>query len=236
MTSSLRDLKVYTTYPHSCSYLPEQEATTLFVDPRTPMSGTLYSQLSLLGFRRSGSHLYRPNCSNCNACIPARVPVSRFDAKRTQRRCLRRNEDLEVRELHDINTDTCFELYRRYIEARHHDGDMYPPSREQYQSFLSAEWGVTRFYGMFKDDQLVGVAVADALDDGLSAIYTFYDPDLTERSLGTYAVLWQIQQTEALGLDYLYLGYWIKQCQKMAYKIQYRPLELYVNGSWVELL
>ncbi|MEM0952573.1 MAG: arginyltransferase [Pseudomonadota bacterium] len=236
MTSSLRDLKVYTTYPHSCSYLPEQEATTLFVDPRTPMSGTLYSQLSLLGFRRSGSHLYRPNCSNCNACIPARVPVARFEAKRNQRRCLRKNDDLEVQELEDINTDECFELYRRYIEARHHDGDMYPPSREQYQSFLSAEWGVTRFYGMYNKDMLIGVAVADALDDGLSAIYTFYDPNLTERSLGTFAVLWQIQETAALGLEYLYLGYWIKQCQKMAYKIQYRPLELYVNGSWVELL
>jgi len=236
VTSSLRDLKVYTTYPHSCSYLPEQEATTLFVDPRTPMSSGLYSQLSLLGFRRSGSHLYRPNCSNCNACIPARVPASRFVPKRNQRRCLKRNSDLLVQELTDINNDECFELYRRYIETRHHDGDMYPPSRDQYQSFLSAEWGVTRFYGMFAGEQLVGVAVADVLDDGLSAIYTFYDPDLPERSLGTFAVLWQIEQTRELGLEYLYLGYWIKQCQKMAYKIQYRPLELYINGSWVELL
>jgi arginine-tRNA-protein transferase len=200
------------------------------------MSSGLYSQLSLLGFRRSGSHLYRPNCSNCNACIPARVPTSRFVPKRNQRRCLKRNGDLLVQELPDINSDECFDLYRRYIETRHHDGDMYPPSRDQYQSFLSAEWGVTRFYGMFDGERLVGVAVADLLDDGLSAIYTFYDPDLPERSLGTYAVLWQIEQTRELGLEYLYLGYWIKQCQKMAYKIQYRPLELYINGSWVELL
>lgn len=236
MTSSLRDLKVYTTYPHSCSYLPEQEATTLFVDPRTPMSSGLYSQLSLLGFRRSGSHLYRPNCSNCSACIPARVPVDRFEAKRSQRRALRRNSDIEVRELDDISGDEPFELYRRYIEERHHDGDMYPPSRDQYQSFLSAEWGVTRFYGMFLEGRLVGVAVADLIDDGLSAIYTFYDPDLDDRSLGTFAVLWQIEATREMGLDYVYLGYWIKQCQKMAYKIQYRPLELYINGSWVELL
>ncbi|MDJ0878484.1 MAG: arginyltransferase [Halieaceae bacterium] len=236
MTSSLRDLKVYTTYPHSCSYLPEQEATTLFVDPRTPMSSSLYSQLSLLGFRRSGSHLYRPNCSNCSACIPARVPVERFEAKRNQRRAWRRNLDIEVRELEDISGDEPFELYRRYIEERHHDGDMYPPSRDQYQSFLSAEWGVTRFYGMFHDGRLVGVAVADLIDDGLSAIYTFYDPDLQDRSLGTFAVLWQIEATREMGLDYVYLGYWIKQCQKMAYKIQYRPLELYINGSWVELL
>ncbi len=236
MTSSLRDLKVYTTYPHSCSYLPEQEATTLFVDPRTPMSSPLYSQLSLLGFRRSGSHLYRPNCSNCSACIPARVPVSRFEPKRNQRRAWRRNLDIEVRELEDISGDEAFDLYRRYIEERHHDGDMYPPSRDQYQSFLSAEWGVTRFYGMFLEQRLIGIAVADLIDDGLSAIYTFYDPQLQDRSLGTFAVLWQIQATRDLGLDYVYLGYWIKQCQKMAYKIQYRPLELYINGNWVELL
>ncbi len=236
MTSSLRDLKVYTTYPHSCSYLPEQEATTLFVDPRTPMSSGLYSQLSLLGFRRSGSHLYRPNCNSCSACIPARVPVSSFEPKRSQRRAWRRNQDIEVRELDDISGDEPFELYRRYIEERHHDGDMYPPSRDQYQSFLSAEWGVTRFYGMFLAKRLIGVAVADLIDDGLSAIYTFYDPALHDRSLGTFAVLWQIEATRELGLEYVYLGYWIKQCQKMAYKIQYRPLELYINGNWVELL
>lgn len=236
MTSSLRDLKVYTTYPHSCSYLPGQEATTLFVDPRTPMSGTLYSQLSLLGFRRSGSHLYRPNCGNCSACIPARIAVGRFEPRRNQRRCWRQNADLEVRELEDIQNDQAFALYCRYIEGRHHDGDMYPPSREQYQSFLSSEWGVTRFYGMYHAEKLVAVAVADELDDGLSAIYTFYDPDFHHRSLGTFAVLWQVEQARQLGLDFLYLGYWIKECQKMAYKIQFRPLELYVNGNWVELL
>lgn len=236
MTSSLRDLKVYTTYPHSCSYLPGKEATTLFVDPRTPMSGPLYSQLSSLGFRRSGAHLYRPNCGSCSACIPARIPVNRFEPRRNQRRCWRQNSDLEVRELPDIQNDEAFDLYCRYIEARHHDGDMFPPSREQYQSFLSAEWGVTRFYGVYQGSTLIAVAVADALDDGLSAIYTFYEPEMTSRGLGTFAVLWQIEQTRVLQRDYLYLGYWIKQCQKMAYKIQYRPLELYVNGNWVELL
>ena len=236
MTSSLRDLKVYTTYPHSCSYLPGQEATTLFVDPRTPMSGGLYSQLSLLGFRRSGSHLYRPNCGTCSACIPARIPVERFEPRRNQRRCWGQNADLEVRELDDIQTDEAFDLYCRYIEGRHHDGDMYPPSREQYQSFLSSEWGVTRFYGMYHQEELVCIAVADELDDGLSAIYTFYDPARQSMGLGTYAVLWQIEETRRLGLNYLYLGYWIKECQKMAYKIQFRPLELYVNGNWVELL
>ena len=236
MTSSLRDLKVYTTYPHSCSYLADQEATTLFVDPRTSMSSTLYSQLSVLGFRRSGSHLYRPNCDTCKACIPARVPVQHFLPRRAQKRAWRLNQDILVERVDDITSDRYFQLYRRYIEARHSDGDMYPPSREQYKSFLSAEWGVTHFYQMSLEGQLVGVAVADLLDEALSAIYTFFEPELESRSLGTFAVLWQIEEARRLGMHYLYLGYWIKQCQKMAYKIQYRPLELYINGKWVELL
>jgi arginine-tRNA-protein transferase len=200
------------------------------------MSSTLYSQLSVLGFRRSGSHLYRPNCDTCKACIPARVPVQHFLPRRAQKRAWRLNQDILVERVDDITSDRYFQLYRRYIEARHSDGDMYPPSREQYKSFLSAEWGVTHFYQMSLEGQLVGVAVADLLDEALSAIYTFFEPELESRSLGTFAVLWQIEEARRLGMHYLYLGYWIKQCQKMAYKIQYRPLELYINGKWVELL
>ena len=236
MTSSLRDLRIYATHPHPCSYLPDREATTLFIDPRTPVTPSLYSQLSQMGFRRSGSHLYRPHCSGCNACVPARVPVQRFKPKRNQKRVLKRNEDIVVDEIDDISGNQYFDIYRRYIDARHRDGDMYPPSEEQYLSFLSAEWGVTRFYRLRLDGHLVGVAVADELDDGLSAIYTFFDPELHSRSLGSFALLWQIETARAQGRDYLYLGYWIKQCQKMAYKIHYRPLELFVNGRWMEML
>lgn len=234
MTSSLRDLKVYSTYPHGCSYLEEREATTLFVDPRTPMNDGLYSQLSALGFRRSGSHLYRPNCRYCRSCIPARVPVARFRARRNQKRTWKRNIDVRVDEVGGIDGEEYFQLYRRYIECRHRDGDMYPPSREQYRSFLSAEWGLTHFHRLSLGRRPVGVAVTDRLHDGLSAIYTFYDPELHGRGLGTYAVLWQIETARELGLDYLYLGYWIRECRKMAYKIQYRPLELFLDGQWTE--
>ena len=236
MTSSLRDLKVYTTYPHSCSYLAEQEATTLFVDTRTSMNSDLYSQLSGMGFRRSGAHLYRPNCSSCRACIPARVEVHKFQPRRSQKRAWKQNADILIEEIDHIDDDHYYRLYSRYIEARHRDGDMYPPTREQYQSFLSTEWGVTHFYQLLLDGRLIGVAVADRLNDGLTAIYTFFEPELQSRSIGTFAVLWQIEATRAMGLDYLYLGYWIKECQKMAYKVQFRPLELYINGQWVELL
>ena len=135
-----------------------------------------------------------------------------------------------------IATDELFELYQRYIEARHRDGDMYPPLRDQYESFLSNEWGVTEYYRLDLQGKLAAVAVVDRLEDGLSAIYTFFEPQLERRSLGTYGVLWQLQKAQQDGLDYLYLGYWIKQCQKMAYKIEFRPLELYINGRWVDLL
>ena len=236
MTSSMRDLKVYTTYPHSCSYLEDQEATTLFVDPRQPVDQKLYSNLSQLGFRRSGSHIYRPHCTHCDACIPARIPVDLFEAKRGQRRTWNRNQDLTVHATDDMRDDAAFELYQNYIESRHSDGDMYPPEREQYESFLSNAWDCTRYYRFYDGGSLIALAVVDELVDGLSAIYTFFDPALDRRSLGGFAILWQIEKAREMGLDYLYLGYWVRNCQKMAYKSDYRPLELYVNNRWTTLL
>lgn len=236
MTSSLRDLKVYTTYPHSCSYLSDQEATTLFVDPRQPMDQRLYSNLSVLGFRRSGNHIYRPHCTHCEACVPARVKVRQFQMSRSQKRIWKRNNDLVVEQTKDIRDTAAYELYCAYIEKRHADGDMYPPEREQYESFLNNAWDCTRYYRFHAGGALVGVAVVDEMLDGLSAIYTFFDPQASRRSLGTYAILWQIEKARSLDLDYLYLGYWIRDCQKMAYKTDYRPLELYLNSRWSTLL
>jgi len=232
VTSSMGELKVYTTYPHSCSYLRGQEATTLFVDPRQLVDKQLYSRLSELGFRRSGSHIYRPHCANCDACVPARIPVAHFRPTRGQRRVLKRNADLRVVNSDHIRDDAAFELYQRYIRLRHADGDMYPPDREQYEAFLNKVWDCTRYYRFYARDKLVALAVVDELDDGLSAIYTFFDPDEQQRSLGAHAILWQVQAARSLGLGYVYLGYWIRECRKMAYKSDYRPLELYLNGNW----
>ncbi|MEM1155158.1 MAG: arginyltransferase, partial [Pseudomonadota bacterium] len=145
----MRDLKVYTTYPHSCSYLEDKEATTLFVDPRQPVDKLLYSNLSLLGFRRSGSHIYRPHCTNCEACIPARIPVAEFEPRRGQKRTWKRNQDLRVRRSDHLRDAEAFELYCRYIELRHYDGDMYPPDREQYESFLNDAWDCTHYYRFY---------------------------------------------------------------------------------------
>jgi len=232
----MRDLKVYTTYPHSCSYLEDEEATTLFVDPRQPVEQKLYSNLSQLGFRRSGSHIYRPHCTHCDACVAARIPVNSFEPRRGQRRTWNRNQDLVVHATDDMRDDAAFELYQNYIESRHSDGDMYPPEREQYESFLSNAWDCTRYYRFYDRGSLVALAVMDELTDGLSAIYTFFDPALDKRSLGGFAILWQIEKAREMGLDYLYLGYWVRDCQKMAYKSDYRPLELYVNNRWTTLL
>jgi leucyl-tRNA---protein transferase len=232
VTSSLRDLKVYTTYPHSCSYLDDQEATTLFIDPRQEVDQHLYSSLSTLGFRRSGNHIYRPHCSHCNACIPARIPVSQFEPNRAQRRTVRRNRDLLVERTRDIRDEQAYQLYRRYIELRHYDGDMYPPDREQYESFLNNAWDCTRYFRFYDHQRLVAVAVVDVMLDGLSAIYTFFEPGEEQRSLGRYAILWQVEQAREMGLQYLYLGYWIRKCRKMAYKADYQPLELYLNNRW----
>ena len=232
MTSPMRDLKVYTTYPHRCSYLEDQEATTLFLDPRQPVDQALYSKLSLLGFRRSGNHIYRPHCTHCEACIPARIPVALFQAKRSQRRTWNRNSDLVVERADDIRDEKTFDLYRRYIQQRHADGDMHPPDREQYESFLNNAWDCTRYYRFLAGDEVIAVSVVDELLDGLSAIYTFFDPQADRRSLGSYAILWQIARTRELGLDFLYLGYWIRDCRKMAYKSEYRPLELYIENRW----
>ena len=233
--TTLSDLKVFTTHPHQCSYLEEQQATTLFIDPATDLDVPTYSQLADAGFRRSGPHIYRPNCGDCNACISVRVPVAEFKPNRNQRKIINRNSDLEAVEIDNIHSDECYQLYHRYICARHRDGDMYPPTPEQYESFLSNELGNTRYFGLLQDGKLVAVAVTDVLENGLSAIYTFFDPDQSKRSLGSYAILWQIKKGIELELPYLYLGYWIKQCQKMSYKSDYRPLQLLVNNRWVSI-
>ena len=232
MTASLRDIRVYTTFPHACSYLAEQEATTLFIDPRQTVSVDLYTQLSIMGFRRSGDHLYRPHCSRCNACVPSRVRVADFKRSRSQSRVWKRNQDLRVVEQPSIDDDEAYELYRGYIEGRHADGDMFPPDRDQYRSFLNNGLGCTRYFRFYEEDRLIGVVVADQMLDGLSAIYTFYDPASEKRSLGTFAVLYQIEQVIREGLDYVYLGYWIQNSSKMNYKARFQPLELLQNGTW----
>ena len=233
--TALARLKFYATQAHPCSYLPTEQATTLFLDPSQPMDAQVYAELSEVGFRRSGDHLYRPHCQNCSACVPARLPAADFKLNRQQRRIRSRNADLQVQAARPTFSEEYYDLYARYIEQRHADGDMYPPNREQFSTFLVRDLPFSRFYEFRLDGRLLAVAVTDVLPNGLSAVYTFYDPDEEHRSLGRYAILWQIAETARLDLHALYLGYWIKNCRKMNYKTQYRPIELFVNQRWVIL-
>lgn len=233
--TELARLKFYATQAHPCSYLPTEQATTLFLDPSQPMDAQVYAELSEVGFRRSGDHLYRPHCQNCSACVPARLPAADFTPNRQQRRIHSRNVDLQVQAARPTFSEEYYDLYARYIEQRHADGDMYPPNREQFSTFLVRDLPFSRFYEFRLNGRLLAVAVTDVLPNGLSAVYTFYDPDEEHRSLGRYAILWQIAETARLGLHALYLGYWIKNCRKMNYKTQYRPIELFVNQRWVIL-
>jgi len=231
--TDLLTLDFYATPEHDCSYLPEQKATTLFADPNVIMTTALYSELSQLGFRRSGNQYYRPHCASCQACTPIRVPVADFRPSRSQKRVLRKNQHLQCQIIPADFHEDHYLLYEKYIIDRHSDGDMYPPSREQYRSFLVDGHQCTQFIELSEDGHLCGVAVCDQLEDGLSAIYTFFDPELTALSLGTFAVLWQIQEAQRRNQTYLYLGFYINNCRKMSYKNQYKPFEARINNHWL---
>ena len=231
--TSLAELRFFNTPAHDCSYLDGKEAVTLFADPLARVNNDLYSRLSSIGFRRSGNHIYRPNCQNCSACIPVRIPVRLFEIKRRFRRILKRNEDITFEKVTPELRDEYFSLYDRYLASRHSDGDMYPASPEQFQSFLVSGHFNSNFVEFRSSRNLLAVAVIDELNDGLSAVYSFFDPDEEARAPGILAILKLIEETQRLGLNYLYLGYWIKQSAKMNYKLDFKPIELYINNKWV---
>ena len=194
-------------------------------------------QLTDLGFRRSGEHIYRPWCEGCSECKSVRVPLNHFKVSKSQKRVLKRNQDLEVSFEMTSSSDEVYHLYADYINQRHSDGDMYPPSLEQFESFLCQGPAAsnTRFICFRLEQKLLAVAVVDMLPKGLSAIYTFFDPAYDVRSLGRLAVLWQIRWAQSQAMDFVYLGYWIKACQKMAYKAEYQPLQVFEDLVWQPL-
>lgn len=234
--TDLSDLRFFLTAKHSCSYLENESASNIFVDPNIRIDQQAYNTLSQFGFRRSGTHIYRPQCEQCTACIPYRVLTEYFTPNRSQRRCIQKNTDLRIFKTKSIDSNECYELYEHYIKSRHNDGDMYPPTRTQFDDFLSNPWGNTE-YILFKDpdDKLLSVAVTDILTDGLSAMYSFFDCTQAKRSLGIFNILYQIQLARDTGLPYLYLGYWIKNCSKMRYKQDYMPSQLFNGESWISV-
>jgi len=226
-------IKLFRTAPHPCSYKKEETAATIFVDPELNISQHLNSRLTELGYRRSGAHIYRPGCKHCNACISCRLVVEQFRRSKRLQRIWNRNADLRVEESSELSNDEAYLLYQEYIEKRHSDGDMYPATPEQFDTFIRSRTEGGKYFCFYLEKKLIAVAVSDVLDTGLSAVYTFFDPILEKRSLGNFAILWQIEQVRAMGLEYLYLGYWIKDCSKMEYKSTFRPLEMLMKGEWV---
>ena len=238
MTYSLAATRLtfFATPPYVCNYLPSKQAISLFIDPATPKNPRLHAILSSYGFRRSGEHLYRPRCLGCQACIPVRVPVTEFRPDRNQQRTWRKNQDLRMIAAPPVFKREYFQLYQKYLATRHPGGGMDDPTPQSFMEFLTSSWADTIFYEFRLDRHLLAVAVVDRMEDALSAVYTFFDPDHSARSLGRFAILCEIEATRIAGLKWLYLGYWIKECRKMRYKNEYRPFEYMVRvNDWRRL-
>ena len=226
---------LYLSAPQPCPYLPHQTASTILLDPDLAVYQSLYESMVRHGFRRSGHMVYRPHCSECQACVSVRVPVHNFVANRAQRRIWRRNRDLRVATRRPRFDPQQFDLYRRYQTERHPGSTMDHPDPDKYKEFMVNSGVNTVFIEMYLHEQLAAVAVTDQLTDGLSAIYTFYEPDLAKRSLGSYSVLWQIENAKRQQLRWVYLGYWIERCEKMKYKARFKQIEGFRDSRWSSL-
>ncbi len=228
----MSEFNFYLSHPHACGYLENEQATTLFIDPYTTLSANKYQNLMDMGFRRSGNLLYRPHCGSCHACIPVRLDINNFTISRNQRRTLKSNRDLVVYKNENGFQQKHFDLYSRYLAIRHPQGGMDPKCTDTYHALLGENWTHTTLYECYLDDEMVAVAITDKLLRGLSAVYTFYEPLLPERSLGTFAILQQIAICQAQQLDWLYLGFWNPLSDKMIYKNRFAPLQYFYQARW----
>lgn len=220
--------------PEPCSYLDEHVASNVYADPFRSPTMDLYNALIQKGFRRSGDYLYRPHCQSCDKCISTRI-TSDFHPNRSQQRSIKKNSDLISACEPAQYADEYFDLYRRYLNSRHQGAGMDNPEPADFERFLISDWCDTEFLTLRLDGKLLAVAVSDVVSTGLSAVYTYFDPDFEKRSLGTLSIVTQIEFAKKRNLKYVYLGYWIEECQKMNYKSFFKPQERFINDDWVKV-
>ena len=221
--------------PFECSYLPDrQEQLLVRLDPSCYSSNKFESLLGL-GFRRSGNQIYRPHCPICSACSSVRVLADEFMPTKSQKRKLNKAKNRFEVKYSQVEREQYYPLYSKYISLRHQDGSMYPPDKSQFQSFLFCSWLTITFIELWDQDNLVAVAVTDCMDNAISAIYTFFDPDYEHFSLGTVMILQQLKFAKQQHKQFVYLGYQIDECDKMKYKTQFLPAQKQLNDQWVAI-
>ncbi len=230
MRSDIRNIAIGVSQLYPCAYIANKQEQLLVIQEHN-LDAALFDRLLALGFRRSGGSVYKPRCPSCNACLPIRIPVNRFRHSKRQKRTFKNNRDLHYK-ITNQATESHFELYKRYVDTRHQDGPMYPATQEQYQHFLFCNWLEPMFIELYKEDKLVAVAVTDNTPHALSAIYSYFDPDLEKRSLGSYMILIQCRIAQLMAKEYLYLGYQVDENRKMNYKRGYRPYEILSDHGW----
>ncbi len=228
--------RLFQTLPHTCGYFRERTAQNLVIDPSAPDLRQLYGPALERGFRRAGGHVYLPQCARCHACTPCRIDVAQFQPDRAQKRCLQRNADLSVHETAPVITPERYQLYATYLHARHAGGGMDDAHASDFEHFLTAPWSPTLFLEFRRHEQLLAVAVTDICPNGMSAVYTFFDPDESVRSLGTFAILQQVELARRRALPWLYLGFWIDGHPKMDYKRHFKPLQIRTTDGWQPML
>jgi arginine-tRNA-protein transferase len=224
---------LYVSQPHDCSYLAGKTARTLFLDPTAEVRPELYQLLIDRGFRRSGGFLYQPTCPDCQSCVSLRIPAHEFQPNRSQRRNWLKNiARLSIRSLNADFSQEHFELYAKYQSTRHKESAMEYEDEGQYMKFLRCDWAETLFIELREQGQLLAVAVTDILPQGISSVYTFFDPERPKEGLGVFALLMQIELAKELDKPWVYPGFWIKESPKMNYKSAYRPLEAWTGTHW----
>jgi arginine-tRNA-protein transferase len=224
----------YVTAPQPCPYLEDRMERKLFTALQGDGVEQLNNSLSQQGFRRSQNVLYRPSCSDCSACLSARIDVARFAPSRSQKRTLKRNSHLIRRATSPWATEDQYQLFRHYLDSRHSDGGMADMDVFEYAAMIEETPIRSRVveYSTREENTLTAVSLTDVLEDGLSMVYSFYQPDQPQNSLGTYMILDHIEIARDAGLPYVYLGYWVKGSPKMGYKTRFSGLELYHGGKW----